>query len=1041
MALDWAIVKVIVSPVVGHSLKRATPLLLGKRDERELQALCSRALGDALDEALDLDEPLEPGERDHLVWLLEEGLRHATSARADGTEFGPSGLATLIEGAHASGLLDWSTFGLFRDEEFYRLDEVAIYEDFLSDLAISLHQAAKRSDSALANLSVQLGMEELSDRIRALSAATDTAPDAEAARKRALDWQRGVVAARKRSDPKPLPYIDVGLTERWRTWRERRDWSAQVIEALESVSKGLEGVDDEFVRAVEVEIAKATETTITYSALHLTLMELPLDAMTPAMPPGDTARQRQPRNKALKSLQWLKGQRDRPHFNQTFNLAGSFGSGVSRFLTTAAEAITESGDLFVFIRIPAGRSVFDQVSKEIFASCGIAISDIREAKVLLEGPEQRRLYLLLDDLDQQVSNEDVLLELQGLIEDSTAVPGIRWCLGANLDGLDSVLSASQPYFWEWHGYAPSGEEDHRGDSLRGWIDVDTLNAGTAVGLRVLEQLAHDEKADLGTMIRHRETFASEAVTFATPLSARIRHEAMLRGNPHRAVSDPHDPDFIRQYWQHLKDYHVAQGPITRSQVAEATLEFAVTHLARRLSSSPRPSAPLFEAGQPEDASTSPDSEGITALRRMALVQIRSEGDPEVEPIVLAAVPVFAPFWGYRIGRLFEADFREAARNDSPRPALPLEPWFARANLGEPLAEAVCQFTLGGLAQEGTDIGLRVWKAWEKDKTAPRVPLLMAGTSAPEEFRRVAVQLVTRRRYEPLSKRETFMMMRLVAREPSAMWKADGRLVLFRDNRRAIVSYGLHTYATYLTEKILQTGGRVQRDNFVNTCMALMGCDETDTAELAARLVVNNGKRVFQSSQQQAKYLMKFLRRISKSVGDPQDRQSGRASRPPVRNKVVDSAGWISDRTFPRRLIDAFLAEVLSGRTAADEVRMLATAGFWSGESQGIDEDIEFYMGQQLNLAYGRTAHRGLDDSYIEIVHDLMSGAVLEHSSSEKRHTIAMYLIKHSVPTYGRWEVRVPEKLHPALRVLCGDPSLLPRQERERLSLLCRANNM
>ena len=92
----------------------------------------------------------------------------------------------------------------------------------------------------------------------------------------------------------------------------------------------------------------------------------------------------------------------------------------------------------------------------------------------------------MEDVDQQIRDEDSLKNLLDLVEASTAVPGIRWCLAANLDGLHAVLSSSRPYFWGAYGFVPSDKTNAVGADEGGWIDLDAINASKALGLRLLE---------------------------------------------------------------------------------------------------------------------------------------------------------------------------------------------------------------------------------------------------------------------------------------------------------------------------------------------------------------------------------------------------------------------------------------------------------------------------------------------------------------------------------------------------------------------------
>ena len=91
-------------------------------------------------------------------------------------------------------------------------------------------------------------------------------------------------------------------------------------------------------------------------------------------------------------------------------------------------------------------------------------------------------------------------------------------------------------------------------------------------------------------------------------------------------------------------------------------------LARQLHGSGQASVPLYTAGDVDAGTTPVNTEASAALRRMGLLRVSYQGVSEVEPLVLAAVPVFAPFWGYRIGQLVLTDLRHSAEAGPTRPS-------------------------------------------------------------------------------------------------------------------------------------------------------------------------------------------------------------------------------------------------------------------------------------------------------------------------------------------------------------------------------------
>lgn len=1054
MSIELVVAKALLGPALGYAGKKAAKWVLGRADENKLLELCSSALGEALDEALEPYSPVQKSEREHLLGLLEVALRNATSSVGGMSTFGLGESQQVVEGSHESQTLDWKTFGLYRDELFHRLDEVGILEEFLSALPSRIRDEARRGDSPLANLAHQLNYGELIrslDSIRRAvesSAAVGTAQSVADARTRALERQRGVVAARLADDLTRPHYLESGLMHQWLEWSATDNWSADVIEGLLEVVSALNGVADDLARLLEVEAAKTVAHPPTYSSLRLALSRLPLDEASTAISEADTLAgvEKVQRESALRRLRWLNQQVAQPRFHHTFNVAGSLGSGTSRFLTRIAEAVDGSNDQVLFVSTGPGESFTNAILRQLSESFGLDFRDIRDTHVLLSDAngDSRRLDFLVEDVDQQVGDETGLNDLLDLIEASTAVPGIRWCLGANLDDLNAVLPSSRPYVWATYGFAPKEEADAGAGAIGGWFNLDTLNASRGLGLRLLQQLVAEERPDLRTMLEHRQEFGSEAAAYANPLPAWMRYEAMALGLNSRPVSDPQDPDFIRQYWTFLKQRHLRPNPRSRAEAEQAEVELTVTTLARRLHTSGQPSVPLYTAGDANAPWTTLEPGPSAALRRMGLLRLSYQGDPEVEALVLAAVPVFAPFWGYRIGRLIVTG--KSTGGDAPASLdHDLRSWYQRANHGEALAEAVCQFTLGALAEEGEDQrGQAIWQEWKADIYSPRVPFLMAGAAAPDQFSQFAVQLVTKPRYKPLTKRETFVMMRLVAKASSPDWKADQRLKVLSTQREAVMDHGLHTYASHATQAVLLVPELVERANFVNTCDALMGCERTGTAQIAAKLVADHGIRLFDSREELVRYAIKFLQRVSKPPADgaqtrkPKSKKKGGGPTKSANPLTLTSP---DGNTFPQRFIDSLLDRLVNRWDAAETVRMLARFGWWTARRQQIDGHIAFHMSQQLNLAFGRTVHRtGPDEAYVGVVEDLLKGTLLAHAHYQERFLIVMYLVKHSVPTYGRWYLEVDRSLHPALLTLWNDGDFRNRQ-RDKLEALCNANEL
>jgi hypothetical protein len=1060
MPLADAVLTALFDLPLDYIKDKAIQILLGPEEQRALTKLRTEVLGEVLDSRLAAYPAVPKYYRNQLLGNLELALGQAARTADSMPTFGAADAPDLIQQARQHPSLDWSTFGVYQGDDFYRLDEAEILQDFLIVLGVRLRNEARRADSTLANLANQIDHIEilriLSDVVGqalAMSVAVGTAKDVAGARKRAADRQRGVVAARTAEDLARPQHIESGLMEQWLKWVAMPSWSAQVAEALRAVASALNGHDAVAARSLEAVAADAVTQPEPYRELQVKLSRLPLEAVCNAlskekMRAGDPDGMRNggaaDRGAALHQALWLKQQVTKPEFHKCFNVAGSFGSGTSRFLTSVAQAVDGSGDLAVIMNIGSGESFGSMFLRQLSEVFGMDFRDIRDTAVLLdgEGGQKRRLYVLIEDADQQIRDEASLTDILRLVEASTAVPGIRWCFAANLDNLHAVLPSNDPMFWSLYGFVPKDRTGTARAEPDGWINLNALNVDRSVGLRLLQEVAKEERPDLQMVLAQPQAFASENATFANPLPAWMRFEAAAAGHSSHPVSDPQDPYFIGQYWSFLKLRHLRRDALSPTGTADVEAENTVRVLSQALQLSGKDFVPLDTTGHGDPGTISVDDQAALALRRMGLLRLSLQGDPTVEQLVLAAKPVFAPFWGYRIGRLVLADLHRGTDADYANLARALRVWYRQARSGESLAEAVCQYTLGGLTEEGTKPNVAVWQAWERDAQAPRVPLLMAGAAAPKAFSRFAVEMVTRPRYRPATKREAFVMMRLTAKASSPGWKADRRLALLSAQRDIIVRYGLHTYATYITRTILTAPGLVDRGNFNDTCTALLGCEQTGTAQIAALLMAENGLKLFGSHEAAVHATLGFFQRISMPIRQPgQPRRSdakSRTQRPQGKLRVLTTP---DGGTFPQQLVVALLSRLLQEEDAAETVRMLARLDWWTGRRLRIEPGMAFYMQQQLTLAFGRTVHRrGPDAAYVGVVEDLLDGTLLAQADHRERLTLAMYLIKHSVPTYARWNLRIDPDLHHALARLWNDRDFRSR-EYAKLAPLCIANEI
>jgi len=277
------------------------------------------------------------------------------------------------------------------------------------------------------------------------------------------------------------------------------------------------------------------------------------------------------------------------------------------------------------------------------------------------------------------------------------------------------------------------------------------------------------------------------------------------------------------------------------------------------------------------------------------------------------------------------------------------------------------------------------------------------------------------------------------------WPGDERLAMLQRSYGRVAEHGLPSYLNVVLSRVLTTPDLVGRENYVRTLEALVGVGAADSAEVAADLAVQCGRRVFGSDLETwLVYLLRLCRRVAPA---PRARQDDRSK--PRREHKRKSQHHGETRGEPDQ--DAFLvallkrvAEEVASSDPAESYRVAATMGWCSAWERGVADTTAQIMRNELNAATGATFHHkggntAFVESYLGLVDDLVRGRIPDTDPDLQREW-AFFLIRNSAVTLGKAEVEVDERFHGHLTILARDRDLT-RRLRKWAEPLYRANGI
>lgn len=834
--------------------------------------------------------------------------------------------------------------------------------------------------------------------------------------------------------------VESTLIRLWQDWCNAPDWYEQVVghaaAARDAIDPGWPESSALQRWSAAVHAQRRSFSYIRQGLLGLDLqptLGLLHQRLAEAAPP-----ERERLWRGVQSCWWLVKQSKSPTFATCLNLAGQFGSGRSRLLAEMTQRATADGSIALLLAPRQSTSMGNAIHSYIAEGTGISVSGFQELLRFVEGqPDHRKLHIFVDDVHLWArADEGAADELQTLIDSSSEYGRIRWVFTADPAGLDAV-STDDSFFWVRHGHVPSTAPTALRPALdrtTGWLDVDASNRIQRLGFELLRLRSATDGADIDAVMNDPEAFDHEFAHLANPLPAWVRlesHNVAGADTERQPLTDVNSSAFVDAYWAWVK------SRIARDETGRSALDRGLRALATAQIDQPGDRVVIDEPVRAHHAAA------LDGLAAGGLITATRAGDPVLEDQPTRVDASFPALMGLHVARI------ALARNTAGAGADLLTLWWPAAEQGVGLAESTCQFALT-LQPPSPGKASPLWTEWASCKESPTAPLLMAAASCGDGAEEVAVDLIARARYRPRTKRELFVLTRFTQRARLSAWSADRRINALKPHVDAICGNGLQSYLHLTLTVLLESESLLTEANYLKVCLSLDGFPGEQIRELAADLLVHAGAKIY--ADDTTVWVHTLLRYCKK-----QGKQGGRRgeSRPDGQRGSARSARRGAplptrpepptldvEHSFAAALTTAFSRHVVSSMGSGG-VRMLARSGWWTAKDNYVHGDLAEHMKRALTTQYGSTVHhrKGRDeqlDEYGAVARDLLNGRLLDHDHEAGR--IAYYLLKHSVPTRGRYDMRIPEQFHPQLLAIVRNPELMRRLGREAVEFM-RANGI
>jgi hypothetical protein len=228
------------------------------------------------------------------------------------------------------------------------------------------------------------------------------------------------------------------------------------------------------------------------------------------------------------------------------------------------------------------------------------------------------------------------------------------------------------------------------------------------------------------------------------------------------------------------------------------------------------------------------------------------------------------------------------------------------------------------------------------------------------------------------------------------------------------------YVRSALRTILEQPSLLHSDNYVATLNKLVDSEYADAHLVAATYAVRAGRAAFGGDVDA--WLTSIFRFFQRTAPPPAARRNARASttRKAAAARRVEIGGTFLAALTHEAIVQVRDSEEMNG------YRRLVDSSWHAATRRRIHRDLAKFMRDDLNATFGAGYQRGRDSfrrQYLDFVSDLARGTATNHPQLEQRE-MALFLVRHSVPTRGERAIKVEEAFLPTLRLLASDEDLL-----------------
>lgn len=724
-----------------------------------------------------------------------------------------------------------------------------------------------------------------------------------------------------------------------------------------------------------------------------------------------------------------------PEFKTVFLVTSSLGVGKTHFLCGVLE--DETGAVVLPLRnrhkapiealiVAAAREALNQLPGD-----NGGLRTTRELINLLSDPsdddfaQQYRLVFAFDQVEDWLCADDRFLDhLQTTIEDLGSTTNVAWLLLLGHREFGRVLGRTE-FFDKW-GFLGRRQRNWRTDrenkleipNIGGWIDLDSLTEDAETGVAIVrDEFASDSAPDVEVRTLLADSTTRTALT--VPFVAWTFVD-LLRNSDHWEV-DLRFVTFVRAFWLKRREAlvrslarHVSNGERLLDNVVRAIsaylLRTAIVEPTRQSLRDALYAIPAI-AGEGRLAIESALSDLIAAgLLRSHEVMASGYEDEAIR----IGLPVF---WEYNLAERLLVECHE--RSDADAIVTHVEGGLTGLP-DQSLREGALSFFLllldAGYGEEHAADDARpqtprfaaaIWARVVRSRRLPSSAVWFAGARASASVQRTLLDHADEDDASPDMRSLLALMYFANRADPDAI-DAPRRLRLLQPHFVRIGRFGLGEYYRHVAE--IQLERSADAEDIARCMLAICGCEPTGAAESLGRrcaaLLIKSAAGNFDDA-------FAAMSRFLTLCATGNERVAARFE------------------YFPEFVVAEF-CEWLIRHLDLRAFAFLYYNDWYAPDSLGCETPVSIWMEREANIALGhvfqrrRGRHR---DQYAAIVEKLAE------SQSPHDLSIAFFLIKHSVPTYGERDPRPHPRFDEVLAALVANPLMDRNHLRRHESML------